>query len=679
MRLRIAIVLVMLAMSALAQTLNVTGTVSNPNGSAPFSVTVSQQPSSPGALFPAMGSQASSVYPWAQYPPGVTYNGGIPNRPQCGPTLTPRGGGQSDYTQISNAISNCPAGQRVQLGNGVFVLNSNETISFGSNPTVNNITLRGTGPGPGGAIPNNQSGIPNVSVCGSTPCTILYKNWQSAFDSIIHINYGAAGTVNLGTSINLASDGVQGSRAVTLASAPTGPKWAVGRLAVIDVLTANPSTGASVWPTAASPELFYTQAFGRVGSDPWGYQFAGRAYRNMLQVVKVAAVNGNVVTLESPLSVSFKVANNAQLTPWNYVAQGLAVEDMYLYGSGANGNLSVEVCDGCWIRHVESHWFIGPSVSFAACYHCELRDSYLHESAEYKNTTNGGGGYLLAIDEGTANSLVENNVIWNGDKIDVMRASGGGNVIAYNFMTDDFDIGAPVLAEAGINAGHFVGSHFELFEGNWSHKYTGDGFWGNSIYITVFRNHLTGLRPAHGWLATLVNGNGYPYCDCWVRSALSMSAGQWWHNIVGNILGYSGQAYLYGMLWPGTSFMSTQTHARYESPDAMGDNTAITMYEIGTAQDGTGLAPDPNMYQRVNRQGNYDFATNSQIWYETYGGHGMTSTGPSLAMPNSLYLTSKPAFFGSNPWPWVDPSTGTTFVLPAKARFDAGTPNQLSP
>jgi hypothetical protein len=42
-----------------------------------------------------------------------------------------------------------------------------------------------------------------------------------------------------------------------------------------------------------------------------------------------------------------------------------------------------------------------------------------------------------------------------------------------------------------------------------------------------------------------------------------------------------------------------------------------------------------------------------------------------------MYLTSAPAFFGTNIWPWVDPSTGTTYVLPAKARFEAGTPNKL--
>ena len=38
---------------------------------------------------------------------------------------------------------------------------------------------------------------------------------------------------------------------------------------------------------------------------------------------------------------------------------------------------------------------------------------------------------------------------------------------------------------------------------------------------------------------------------------------------------------------------------------------------------------------------------------------------------------SKPTFFGANPWPWVDPTTGNLSTLPAKARFDAGTPNTV--
>ena len=51
-------------------------------------------------------------------------------------------------------------------------------------------------------------------------------------------------------------------------------------------------------------------------------------------------------------------------------------------------------------------------------------------------------------------------------------------------------------------------------------------------------------------------------------------------------------------------------------------------------------------------------------------------TGYDQTLPDSLYLTGKPAFFGNNPWPWVD-ATGATklHTLPARARYDAGFPN----
>ena len=45
--------------------------------------------------------------------------------------------------------------------------------------------------------------------------------------------------------------------------------------------------------------------------------------------------------------------------------------------------------------------------------------------------------------------------------------------------------------------------------------------------------------------------------------------------------------------------------------------------------------------------------------------------------PDSLYMPGKPAFFGANTWPWVNPNAGATYTLPAKARFDAGTPNTV--
>jgi hypothetical protein len=49
---------------------------------------------------------------------------------------------------------------------------------------------------------------------------------------------------------------------------------------------------------------------------------------------------------------------------------------------------------------------------------------------------------------------------------------------------------------------------------------------------------------------------------------------------------------------------------------------------------------------------------------------GAVGSGTPRPIPDPLYLAAKPAFFGPNRWPWVDPSNGTVTILPAKARLE---------
>ena len=98
------------------------------------------------------------------------------------------------------------------------------------------------------------------------------------------------------------------------------------------------------------------------------------------------------------------------------------------------------------------------------------------------------------------------------------------------------------------------------------------------------------------------------------------------------------------------------------------------MWNIGPYQASVNTAPcncwtwiDTTVNTEL-RNGNRDWVIQQQEWF----GLGGTSSG-SVApqpIPNSLCLTAKPAFFGPNQWPWVDPTTGTTYTLPAKYCFD---------
>src|SRR5258708_18900531 len=74
--------------------------------------------------------------------PGVTNNGGIPNRRTIYKTLSPSGG--DDTAAIQAALNGCPPNQVVQLTAGVFKITGNG-LSFLSP----NCALRGVGPGQG--------------------------------------------------------------------------------------------------------------------------------------------------------------------------------------------------------------------------------------------------------------------------------------------------------------------------------------------------------------------------------------------------------------------------------------------------------------------------------------------------------------------------------------------------
>ncbi len=92
------------------------------------------------------------------------------------------------------------------------------------------------------------------------------------------------------------------------------------------------------------------------------------------------------------------------------------------------------------------------------------------------------------------------------------------------------------------------------------------------------------------------------------------------------------------------------------------------VYQLGNLYGGIGGNWDDGYsLAHIYRDGNWDNVSNGIVW-----------AAAARPIPNSFYLANKPGFFGSYGWPWVDPtgSTASTRVaaLPAKARFDAGTP-----
>jgi hypothetical protein len=607
---------------------------------APFTITDGTLPV--GQIIPA-----NRMTDWTK--PGLTARGGIPHRTTIYKTLSPLGGTQDDDPQIQAAVNACPEGQVVQLTAGVFRINGGSGWR-GIVIKKNNITLRGVGPGRGLATGNGGVFVPDP-----TATQLMKVNFQG---STAPINVNAVDPYQAMLSINLAADAPLGSNTITLRSNP----FRVGEFLLIDQVTNN------------HPDVFWGPAHNPPGGG--SRRWYCRQDRSLSQMIEVVAVSGNTITVATPLHCTFSPTYNAQVTrfdPNGPTVTGVGIEDLYIYGGGGgHGHINFANCAYCWIKHVELHWFSGHTVLMHSCYRCELRDSYLHETPD---PNPGGSGYIIDLTNGTSDCLIENNISWYGNKNITMRSCGGGNVIAYNYMDDAFGAGYPHLPEAGLNTEHMTTTHMELCEGNYSHNFTAGDYWGNIIDVTLFRNHLSAIRSAHPPLNTFTTSDGIvPYVDIGMpRMAASVHAHCWRHNFVGNVLGKQGQQLI--VVNTGR-YKAAQKYFSYEQLDRLSGGGEVPMWYIGAEQDPGTWTFQSTTYQTLLREGNWDWFTQKQRWHGI-GGRGATDTSTPKPIPNSLYLSSKPAFFGNNPWPWVDPSTGATYVLPAKARFDAGTPNAV--
>ena len=538
-------------------------------------------PASAGEFMPAARRIA--------WDPGIP--GGIPARADVCVTVSAasHGNGVSDATAtIQAAIDACPDGQVVQLSAGEFRVDGEHPITIGKG-----VVLRGAGPT-----------VTHLRKTSSTanPVILVGRRWLEEAGS---------------TALRV--DAPRGATSVQVSS-PAG--LVPGQLVVVDEVTDASYVYWGVDPAVAP------------GAPGRGW--FTRYDRPIGQVLEIAAVRGNTVSFTTPLHMAFDTAHVAQLTRYTipYGAKYAGVEDLHVHG-GRDDNVTLRFAMYSWVKNVDSEWSSGDSVGLDTCFRCVLRDSYLHDTPR---PYPGGDGYLLSLARYTADTLVENNIVVNANKVMVMRASGGGNVIAYNYFDDGYIADDTGWMETGLNASHLACPHYELFEGNLAFNIDGDDTWGGAVYNTFFRNHATGKRRSH------------PDVDG--RRAIGLMYGHYHYSFVGNVLGTAAQdpaphgGFAYEDTWP------------WESDP-------IGMWRLGYTPLDWDARPDPRVVSTTFRHGNFDYATGAVHW----------ALGWSQALPASLYLTGRPAFFEGRTWPWVDPlHPGRVHVLPAKARFDAGTP-----
>jgi hypothetical protein len=318
--------------------------------------------------------------------------------------------------------------------------------------------------------------------------------------------------------------------------------------------------------------------------------------------------------------------------------------------NGDDGQLRFQNAAYCWAKNVESTLWLGDGFDLNQAFRVQLEGVYVHNAVW---PVPGGGGYAISMAWGSSENLIENSISVLANKVMVARSSGAGSVVAYNYMDDGYINGSDAWVEIGVNGSHMVGSHHMLFEGNYGFNADADNTHGNAIYHTYFRNYLSGFRKPFTTLdGTAVDDAANQPARVGPLRAAAAHAYSYWFSFIGNVLGTPGQ-------------MTKWVYDAIGGPNVIPNKGIWALGYMDIEPQGY----DPKVPATAIRDGNYDYVTNSVVWDATDTAH---------TLPNSLYLTQKPVFFNAGSgyaWPWVNPTGAPQlYTLPAKARYDAGTP-----
>ena len=295
----------------------------------------------------------------------------------------------------------------------------------------------------------------------------------------------------------------------------------------------------------------------------------------------------------------------------------------------------------CWIKGVRLIQNGGPGsfvfhVVIVNGFRITVKDNYMYGpdvqgNTQYTYTPHVSGSLLF-----------ENNILHHSVSPVTPNDPEVGSVYAYNYFDDSYYSPGPQP--------HNAGDMLNLYEGNNLGAIFVDSIHGTHFFLTFFRNHFDGI--AH-------NTNG-------VSSAggLVLWSHNRFHNVIGNVFGDS-------------------SYTSYETNLADSFNSVYGLGFQGS-HGGTSLGNDPNVKRTLMRWGNWDNVTATSRFLAAEVPTGIANFSnllpASQVIPASLYLSAKPAWFGSVAWPPVGPdvtggnttgSGGHAYKIPARLCFES--------
>lgn len=369
-------------------------------------------------------------------------------------------------------------------------------------------------------------------------------------------------------------------------------------------------------------------------------------------------------------------------------ANSVGIESMVIDMSRSSATFSVwlQQAYGCWVKDVHVRYSANYHLFLNDSLNCEVRRSNLQE---LNHSGSNGAGLLCNTISGC---LIEDNIITKAFPLIEVNHGSSGNVFAYNFGEDS----GPGVA---IDSNHGPHNNYNLYEGNIAPNLQSDGYYGSASHDTVFRNWFHGtLDNRMAWAVSLnrftrnytLVGNillkeGLP----WAGDGVSLgnpnmgngdsrgSAPPWTDGLVqgAGLLSQSGQAVTT------TVGMFNRNHVGsfiyFPSVNAL---ASITAYQdsqhvtLNTSQSLTNVpyivSPGPAGYQGLDSGVAATLIRRGNFYYYRAGIPAAEALG-NETLPNSLFRTEKPAWFGNLAWPPFDPTRPAPTALSIPAGFRA--------
>lgn len=531
----------------------------------------------------------------------------VPNRGTTCATLNPT----ATATDINAALAACPPGQVVALNAGTFQITGGLIFSNKSG-----VTLRGSGPLQTTLV--FSSGGP----CNGLGADVCVINADSNFSGDPH---------NLATWTRGYD---KGAKTITLGALTLGDikTLQVGSLMILDQADDASDPGKDIY------ECQTTNVCALQAGD------SGRPGRGQTQAVTVTSISGS-----GPWTIGISpglYAPNwsAAKTPgawWSGAlpVTGAGIENLTLdhrkTATLGGGVLFVNTTNS-WVKNIRSlNTSVHKHVWLFQSVHNTVRDSYFYGS-------NGGSESYGVDDSGSgSDNLIENN-IFQHVSTGMIGEGAQGSVFAYNFAIDNYYVSDPAWQQQD-SYHHSNGDDFLLWEGNVGIGFAADDIHGTSFMLTAFRNRWSGRDPSGGGTKTEST------------QAVSLMAFNRYFNLVGNVLGTAGYHKSYE--WAATS-------ATDPGDSATGDLSVIVLgYSAAEGTRDTTASPplnnDPLVKTTLLRWGNWDTVSQMARFAESE----IPSTLPlyantvpaSQTLPASFYVSTKPAFWGTGPWPGIGP------------------------